>query len=139
VKQFSQAHRTTPGRARRDRRLLAKVAAFVRVRKWLPSAPELANEIGCDRTTAWRALDRLRSAGLVRGERRATWEVTPAGFDALGVPPVRALITRKPRSHKRRSAAVRKSILQRRLDTHNAIMRQLLIGKAENEELPIEE
>lgn len=101
----------------RDRRLLAKLAAFVKSLHWWPSAPELAARLGRNRTTVWRGLNRLRRAGLLRMERRA-WQVTDAGWNTLNRDPVRALIDRRPRARKARVAAVRCAIFQRRFDAH---------------------
>jgi DNA-binding transcriptional regulator YhcF (GntR family) len=108
-------------REARDRRLLSKLAAFVKALRWWPSAQELAATLESDRVTVWRALARLRHDRLVRMERRGAWELTQDGWEALNRSPVRALIACKPRRREHRIAAVRRAIVQRRLDIHLAL------------------
>ena len=92
--------------------MLRRLALFVEVNGWLPSAPELARANvwhGC-RDTMWSDLARLRHAGLVESVGRR-WSVSEAGFAFLGVPAVRA--RRDPPGRKLKTQAERRAFRKR--------------------------
>jgi len=101
----------------RARWLLGKLAAFVEVWGWWPSAPQLAEAIGRgSRWTCWRDLCVLWHAGLVQMDRR-TWAITNDGFEFLGIPPIMPRHARrpKPRSRKEKNAEAqaRRNVVRR--------------------------
>jgi hypothetical protein len=133
-----RGYRRRTKREVRDRRLLAKLAAFVKARRWSPSAPELAEFVRRERTGVWRALRRLRHERFVILERRG-WALTRAGWDSLGVEPIRPLIAYRPRTREQRIAAVRRAKLVRLVSAHYAFALPVFRGITEPEQLPIYE